>query len=384
MAYGTPTDPVAGTVITVAYAVANLLDPIRQLRANTGGADPPAANRVAVSTGVGGPTTWQQVPTDAILDAAVTDVKMATQKVSRAGDTMTAPLNFTDSNRRIVAATGAISLQNLAAGGRSLVSGAVVAFAQNLFWDGANWNRIDTAQAAYLLVVESGNLVKYVATSGANPVSFASGPHKLWDADNDGPASGLAAQTADDADKVDGQHGAFYQARANHTGTQLAATLSDLATAVLARSTHTGTQAPATISPQGAGSTLDADNLDGATWHAGLTAENTVGATPTTSYADISSATVTLNRAGAWLILATVTISGSNAEVETQIVVNGVGQTPTAVGHGIGGSLAVCTSTFAIVSASNGHVAKLQFREGASGVGNQLRKARIAAHWLAP
>lgn len=43
------------------------------------------------------------------------------------------------------------------------------------------------------------------------------------------------------ADKLDGQHGTFFQARANHTGTQ----------------------APSTISPQGAGSGLNADLLDG-------------------------------------------------------------------------------------------------------------------------
>ena len=43
------------------------------------------------------------------------------------------------------------------------------------------------------------------------------------------------------ADKLDGQHGTYFQDRANHTGTQ----------------------APSTISPQGAGSGLDADTLDG-------------------------------------------------------------------------------------------------------------------------
>jgi hypothetical protein len=43
------------------------------------------------------------------------------------------------------------------------------------------------------------------------------------------------------ADMVDGQHGAYY----------------------LARSNHTGTQTPNTISPQGSGSGLDADKLDG-------------------------------------------------------------------------------------------------------------------------
>lgn len=84
MPYGSgPVDPVAGTVITVAWCIANVLDPIRTLRANTGGADPPAANRIAISTGVGGPTTWQQAPADAILAGAITDVKMALQKVNK-------------------------------------------------------------------------------------------------------------------------------------------------------------------------------------------------------------------------------------------------------------------------------------------------------------
>ena len=49
MAYGTPTDPVAGTVITVAFAVANFLDPIRALRAFTGGSDPPGSGYMVTS-----------------------------------------------------------------------------------------------------------------------------------------------------------------------------------------------------------------------------------------------------------------------------------------------------------------------------------------------
>ena len=47
--------------------------------------------------------------------------------------------------------------------------------------------------------------------------------------------------TGKDADTLDGQHGSYYLARANHTGTQ----------------------APSTISPQGSGSNLDADKVDG-------------------------------------------------------------------------------------------------------------------------
>lgn len=55
------------------------------------------------------------------------------------------------------------------------------------------------------------------------------------------PVSNGTVNTNLNSDKLDGQHGTFFQARANHTGTQ----------------------APSTISPQGAGSGLDADKLDG-------------------------------------------------------------------------------------------------------------------------
>lgn len=75
-AYGTPADPVGGTVITVAYAVANLLDPLRWLRLLTGNADPPGSNYVVVSTGTSG-TSWQKIPTDAYGDATVTGAKLA-------------------------------------------------------------------------------------------------------------------------------------------------------------------------------------------------------------------------------------------------------------------------------------------------------------------
>lgn len=76
MAYGTPSDPVAGTVITVAYAVSNILDPIRWLRLLTGNADPPGSAYVVVSTSTSG-TSWQKVPTDAIADGAITNNKLA-------------------------------------------------------------------------------------------------------------------------------------------------------------------------------------------------------------------------------------------------------------------------------------------------------------------
>lgn len=77
MPYGTPADPVGGTVITVAYAVSNLLDPIRWLRLMTGNADPPGSSYVVVSTSTAA-TSWQKVPGDALAaGAALTNLNAA-------------------------------------------------------------------------------------------------------------------------------------------------------------------------------------------------------------------------------------------------------------------------------------------------------------------
>ena len=75
-----PTTPVSGTTITVAFAQ-SLIDALLWLRQLSGGADPGAANRVIYSTG-GNTTTWGPLP----------DAAMQTQKVTRAGDTMTGGL----------------------------------------------------------------------------------------------------------------------------------------------------------------------------------------------------------------------------------------------------------------------------------------------------
>lgn len=80
MAWGNPQDPVAGTVITVAWAVANVLNPLRHLRLMTGNADPPGAWYALVSTG-GGLPQWIKIPTDAIADLAITNGKLATDAV---------------------------------------------------------------------------------------------------------------------------------------------------------------------------------------------------------------------------------------------------------------------------------------------------------------
>jgi len=70
MAWTAPVDPVGGTVITVAYAVQNMLDPIRWLRIMTGNADPPASAYVPVSTSTTG-VAWSKVGADALAAGAV-------------------------------------------------------------------------------------------------------------------------------------------------------------------------------------------------------------------------------------------------------------------------------------------------------------------------
>jgi microcystin-dependent protein len=90
MSYGSPSDPVAGTVITVAYAKSNLLDPIRWLRLMQGNADPPGSSYVVVSDSTTG-TTWKKVPADA-LAAGVAVANLGYTPVNKAGDTLTGPL----------------------------------------------------------------------------------------------------------------------------------------------------------------------------------------------------------------------------------------------------------------------------------------------------
>jgi hypothetical protein len=87
VAYGTPSDPVSGTVITVAYAVANILDPIRWLRLLTGNTDPPGSSYVVVSDSVSG-TTWKKIPGDALAAGAVAS-HLGYTPANRAGDTFT-------------------------------------------------------------------------------------------------------------------------------------------------------------------------------------------------------------------------------------------------------------------------------------------------------
>lgn len=94
MAYGTPANPVPSTVITVAYAVTNILDPIRWLRIMTGGSDPPGSNYWLRSTSI----------------SAVSWVDRATEVV--------AALGYTPVNKAGDSGIGALSVTSLTASGQ--------------------------------------------------------------------------------------------------------------------------------------------------------------------------------------------------------------------------------------------------------------------------
>ena len=185
MPFGTPTDPVSGTVITVAFAVANFLDPIRWLRLMTGGADPPGSNYVVRSTSTTA-TTWSKVTTDLVNDAAITTPKIADANVTSAKlatgavtspkiGTLTSNLQFTGDNIGTQFAGGSIARDSSAipSGGylitalngvfevRSL-DGSIVVFhagqadAAPLFRGNAIWHAGNVANAVSTATIQNG------------------------------------------------------------------------------------------------------------------------------------------------------------------------------------------------------------------------------------
>lgn len=168
MAYGSVVDPVGGTVITVAYAVTNILDPIRWLRLMTGNADPPGSSYVVVSDSTTG-TTWRKIPTDAIADSAVTTVKVADGAI-------TAPKFVAGA---VVAHLGYTPYS--AAGG--IVSGDMIVYRPG-------------SPTTGFIGLGGPSLSHTLGFDGTNLVADGG---KIWTELNDGPSSGLAAQTADTA-----------------------------------------------------------------------------------------------------------------------------------------------------------------------------------------
>lgn len=353
MAYGTPTDPVAGTVITVAYAVANLLDPIRALRAFTGGADPPGSNFWLRSTSTSA-VSWVARATEVLSAIGYTPV-------NKAGDSMSGALSFSTNLTGINLSAGSVIRDNFIT--------SIVDEMQIL----ANGNRL-------IIYRENASAIMADFNNGALTITgiLTSGSVSSGSASFSGTVSIGGTTTA----------GAINSGPLTASTVVGTSGVSTGAGSVLARALHTGTQAPSTISPQGAGSGFDSDNLDGTTWHAGLTAIDNTGVSPGAVFVDTGGASVTLDRAGTWLILANslFTMTATDGRGEMQIVVNGVAQTPVAKTAQTNPVKETWGTTFTTVSASVGHIAKIQVRflsGGGGGICNVI-PSRIVAVWLAP
>jgi hypothetical protein len=170
MVWTAPVAPVAGTVITVAWATANVVATQNWLRLMAGNADPPGSNYVVVSST---PTTtaWDKVRTDTIADNAVTAAKLASGAAQ-------ANFPYTPVNQ-----AGDIMSGNL------ILSGSAVLTVQGRFVF------LNAATTRYLQYDNSAD--QYVL-GGAVPLKDASG-HVFWNSNNDGAGSGLDADTLDGA-----------------------------------------------------------------------------------------------------------------------------------------------------------------------------------------
>jgi hypothetical protein len=195
MAYGTPANPVAGTVITVAYAIANLLDPIRALRAFTGGTDPPGTGYVVTSDSVGA-TTWKTV-VSVVLGA------IGYTPLNRDGDTMTGPLIC--NSTQTFHGTQTLNNHQTMTGNLTMNGGEIV-----MNNDRSIRAKSNSGDLRNLASVNSGNQVllgdallptlRLLATGN----QIWADTHRVWHEANDGPGSGL------DADTLDGVQGSSY------------------------------------------------------------------------------------------------------------------------------------------------------------------------------
>jgi hypothetical protein len=138
-----PASPVSGTVITKAFWDANAQAMMNILRALTGG-DPPAANYLLTSVDAS-TASWQVLSTGLIPDGIVTDAKLATPKVSRAGDTMTNHLTFNGDLIGVSFASGG-RLRDQASPERTLLNAAGNRF--SVFDEGGSVNLLDVDNAA--------------------------------------------------------------------------------------------------------------------------------------------------------------------------------------------------------------------------------------------
>lgn len=204
MPWTPPSDPVTGTVITVAYAVANLLTQLRWLRGMTGNADPPGTSYCVVSNSTTS-TSWSKVPADAFAANAVT-THLGYTPANRAGDVLSGDLTVTRSGSGS-STTGVLYLGSnsgtkflqwdgsqfnltggpLVVGGNATVPGDLMAYRPG-------------APTTGVIYLNSSTTTGYLFYDGTNYQLGGSGQlfrggQRVWDSGNDGTGSGLNADT---------------------------------------------------------------------------------------------------------------------------------------------------------------------------------------------
>lgn len=284
-----------GDTIEAAYANTNR-DNVSILDVRTGG-DPGAADRMLVSSGTLG-ASW-------VAKASA----IGYTPVNKTGDTMTGDLQI---SRTATPTQGYLILGNdggkyfgfdgtqfVIVGDSLQVAGLLTAVSGLLSTGDIQAYRSGAPTTGYLLLGSSG--AHYVGFDGTDVVADGS---KIWTAANDGPTSGLAAQTA-------------------ATATTAASASDSAALGGVAASNYARKDAasnfttPPTISGQtvwhagndGAGSGLDADTLDGisSTGFFRVAVNNT----------SINATTITMNPGQLFLIAGDFTASGTKSRAAT-------------------------------------------------------------------
>lgn len=239
--WATPPTVIAGTTILAATWNAGARDLLNVLRSLTGG-DPAGGNLALISID-GSSANWIQVPTAAIADGAVTTAKVGDAQITaaklgtnaaatnigyfpanKAGDTFTGPILVVQGAGSGGSLTGlTINQTSGGAGGSALIHqvvGAAGAYTGPIFgsW---SWALLDSTASTVLMGVDTSGVLK-------------STTHTVWHSGNLDPTSLIvgSADFATNAGLLNSHADTYFLARANHTGTQLAATISDLATAV--------------------------------------------------------------------------------------------------------------------------------------------------------
>jgi hypothetical protein len=244
---------------------------------------------------------------DQLADGGVTDVKMANQKVNRVGDTMTGTLAvskagptpaagmFTSAHIQVKTPDGTTN-PTVAWWRNGVTAASIYESAARLFFmgsDGVTGQLVTTGTDGAYAKIATGNAftASNTITINANGgvaltlqnqntgygLGILNAAANNWDLLVDHVTatftvaiSGTSATLSGALNAASGAiSGALTVGSGGSFGSWSATTLSATTdvtiggTSVKARSTHTGTQAPSTISPQGSGSALDADTVDG-------------------------------------------------------------------------------------------------------------------------